>query len=255
MADPEGAPGTSLFRTRRARRRVLAAVVVAGAAFAGYALSLLVYPAPLVPRAERVGLVIGLPVDEAKRELERHGFRVRVLSTTEPDPTLPAGYITWQEPPPFVELPEGTPVELTVSQGPAPVTVPDVLQFELGQARRVVGAAGLLVGSVDSVSTSSEPGVVVAIRPPVGTPLRPGSAVELMVSRGPPRIEVPELVGLPETEARARLEALGLRVGLVRMVPRGTTRTGIVVEQRPRPGTVSARGGRVDLTVTDVRIR
>lgn len=243
------------FRTRRSRRIAMTAAVVAGAALAGWAISLLLYPAPLVSRDQPVTLVIGLPVAKAVQDLEAQGFRVKLMPGREPDPVLPAGYVTWQEPPGELELPEGSQVELTVSEGPPPVTVPDVLQFDVQYARRVLSAAGLSVGRTDLVPSSAEAGVVVATRPTAGTPLRPGATVELVVSRGPGAIRVPDVVGMPEAEARQRLEVLGLRVGLVRLVPAGRNRPGIVTEQRPSAGAMSLRAGRVDLTVTDSRNR
>jgi len=243
----------SLFRTQAARRRLIGLAIVLAAALAGYGIAMVIYPAPLVSRDQRVALVIGMPVDAATRDLEASGFKVKILPAGESDPTLPAGYVTWQEPPAWVALPEGSPVELTVSGGPAPVTAPDVLQFDLSQARRVLAAAGLSLGRVDSVPSNAEEGVVIATRPPAGTALRPGSPVEVVVSRGPAAIRVPALVGMAVGEGRTRLEELGLRVGVVREVRRPQARPGSILEQRPRPGTLSARGGRVDLVVVEGR--
>jgi serine/threonine-protein kinase len=242
---------SSWFRTRKARRRLGSALIVAGAALAGYLVALAVYPAPLVPRDKMVAQVIGLPAEAAEQELTAQGFRVKVNAAREEDPILPVGHVTWQEPPPFVELPEGSQVELTLSGGPALVAVPDVLQFDPDQARRIMGIAGLVVGETDSIPSNAEPGVVVATRPAAGTPRPPGTPVDLVVSRGPGAVRVPDLVGLPESEARERLERAGLRVGFVRSARGG--RAGTVTEQRPRPGAPSTRGGRVDLTVVEAR--
>ncbi len=241
--------------TVRSRRVLIGTGVVLGAALAGYAGALLLYPAPLVARDERVALVIGLPLEAATRELEQQGFRVKIASAAEPDPTVPKGYVTWQEPPGFVELPEGSQVELTVSDGPAAATVPDVLQFDLDHARRVLAAAGFAVGGIDSIPSAAEAGVVVSTRPAAGTPRQAGSRVEVVVSRGPAAIRIPDLVGMSETDARTRLDELGLRVGLVRKSRDGRGRPGLVLTQRPRPGVLSPKGGRVDLTVSDARTR
>lgn len=240
-------PGLNL----KVRRRLVPMAIIAGAALLGYLTSMLMYPAPLVARDTRVALVIGLPVDDAERELEAQGFRVRQAAAQEEDPTLPAGYVTWQEPPAYVEMPEGSEVELTVSEGPATVTVPDVVSFETEDARRVLSAAGFAIGTVDSVAATAEPGVVVATRPSPGTPRQPGTAVDLVLSRGPAAIRVPDLSGMSEADARLVLEDAGLRVGAVRrQAARGVTQgVGRVVEQRPRAGVMSPRGGRVDLTV------
>lgn len=243
---------TNLFRTVRSRRMLGYAGIVFGVGAAGYLMSLTMYPAQLVARDQRVGLVIGLPVEEAERELTTQGFRIQVDPARERDPTLPEGYVTWQEPAAYVALPEGSLVELTLSSGPAAVTVPDVLQFESEEARKVLMAAGLMVSAVDSVPAQAEPGVVVATRPPAGAARTPGSVVDLVVSEGPAAIRVPNVVDHTEAEARDLLEASGLRIGTVRRVRRAGP-PGTVLEQDPRPGVLRAQGARVDLTVRETR--
>lgn len=237
--------------TVKARRRLIVTGILVAAAAVGYLASLALYPAPLISRNQRVRQVIGLPVEEAERELTAQGFRVKVASGGEQDPTLPRGYVTWQEPVSRIALPEGSQVELTVSSGAAPVTVPDVVQFDTTDARRVLGAVGLVVGTVDSLIGSADPGVIIGTRPAAGATLGPGARVDLIVSRGPAAIRIPNLVGMPEAAGRAELEELGLRVGRVRKV---TGRSpGTILGQTPRAGVQAARGSRIDLTVSEAR--
>ena len=241
------------LRTVKARRRLRAVALLVGASVAGYLASLVVYPAPLVTRDTRVALVVGLPVAEAEKELTAQGFRVKVADAREADPALPPGHVVWQEPPASLELPEGSVVELTLSGGPAAVTVPDVLQFDLSSARQIIAAAGLSVGAIDSVPASTDRGVVVSSRPGEGTPRAPGARVDLVVSRGPADVRVPDLAGLTEQAARQRIEIVGLSVGLVQTRAPGRARPGTILEQRPAPGVLLPRGARVDLTVADRR--
>lgn len=243
------------FATVESRRRLRAVLLVLAAAAAGYVVSMIAYPAPLVAGDRQVSQVVGLPAAEAGKELAAQGFRVKVLDAREADPVLPAGSVTWQDPPAYVELPRGSVVELTLGGGPAPVTVPDVMHFDADQARSVITAAGLSVGELDSVPSEAERGVVVATRPPEGSPRAPGARIDLVVSRGPADVRVPDLAGLGEQLARQRLEAAGLRVGTVqtRKVSRG--RGGAVLEQRPGSGVFLPRGSRVDLTVAEGRSR
>lgn len=237
--------------TVKARRRLRIGLLLLGAGVAGYAASVVMYPAAMIGRDQRVRQVIGLPLDEAERDLAAQGFRVKVASAREQDPTLPEGYVTWQDPVARMALPEGSQVELTVSSGAAPVTVPDILQFDTADARRVLGAVGLVVGSSDTLPGNAEPGVVIGTRPSAGTRLGTGATVDLIVSRGPAAIRVPNLVGMPEATARAELEDLGLRVGRVRTV--SGRQPGAIVAQTPRPGVQATRGSRIDLTVNEAR--
>jgi len=230
---------------------VRAAGLIAVAGVAGYLVSLIAWPAPILDQDVPVALVVGLPEEAAVQELTAQGFRTKVHEGRESDPTLPAGHVTWQDPPGAMRLPKGSLVTLTLSGGPSQVAVPDVALFELDDARRVITAAGLTVGSVDSVPAMAERGVVVATRPPIGSPRAAASRVDLVVSRGPADVRVPDLVGLAETVARQRLGMLGLTVGVVDVRHPGRARPNTILEQRPAPGVLLPRGGRVDLTIAD----
>ena len=152
-----------------------------------------------------------------------------------PIPRCRRGTWCWQDPPAALELPSGSIVELTLSDGPAQLPVPDVMYFDLEEARRVMTAAGLAVGGIDSVPADTDRGVVVSTRPPEGTLRPPGARVDLVVSRGPAAVRIPEVTGLTEIVARERIEAAGLRIGLVSVAAR-RPRT---ARHRPQPAAQS----------------
>ena len=127
--------------------------------------------------------VLQVPADKARAELTGLGFRVH-LEPPRPSPDVPRGAVLWQDPPPETVLPPGATVQLTVSDGPAPVTVPDVVGLSLPYAERILTAAGIKVGSVDTVRAAPEPGVVMSVRPPPGNGRPRGSSVDLLVSGG-----------------------------------------------------------------------
>jgi beta-lactam-binding protein with PASTA domain len=93
--------------------------------------------------------------------------------------------VVWQDPPPDMVMPPGTAVQLVLSAGPAPVTVPDVVGLSQPYAERIVEAAGIKIGSVDIVGGGQEAGVVLATRPPSGHGRPRGTTVDLVVSGGP----------------------------------------------------------------------
>lgn len=243
-------PGRRIWpATVKGRERVRTGLILGGAALAGYLVTCVAYPARLITRDEVVVRVLGLPRAAAERELEAQGFKTKI-DGDEADPVIPAGHVVWQDPPPEVALPAGATVGLTLSSGPSPVNVPDVVAFELDQARLVVEAAGLRVGSVDSIPSAAEAGVIVTSRPGTGASRAAGSAVDLVVSRGPADIRIPDVVGLKQEDARQRLEATGLKVGTITTRQSRRGGAGIVVEQRPAAGVLSPREGRVNLVIS-----
>lgn len=234
-----------LPHTIAGRRRLTAALTLLGAGLSGYLVTCVAYPRPLFGRDHAVARVVGLAVTDAEQQLSGQGFKTEVQGE-EPDPEVPAGSVLSQYPPPDLIAPEGTTIGLIRSSGPSPVPIPDVVDFELDLATRVVLAAGLKLGDVDTVPASAPAGVVISTRPASGTTV-PGSSVDLVVSQGPVAVEVPNVVGLTRIQAAARLQAAGFRLGRVSRAEGRRGDPSLVLEQRPAGGERASPGGRVDL--------
>jgi len=170
----------------RWRRYVRDLGIVAVVFLVGYVIAASwISPGPLFfgHRDHAVPPVLGLPEAEARERLTTLGFRPRVTGTRV-HPTLRAGVVAWQDPPPDVISPSNEVVTLVLSAGPSPVAIPDVAGLDTVLARRVLAAAGVSVGDITFI-TGRESGVVFATRPGVGTARPRGTAVDLVVTRAP----------------------------------------------------------------------
>jgi eukaryotic-like serine/threonine-protein kinase len=127
--------------------------------------------------------VLELPETKARQKLTELGFRPRVEGER-PSDAFAAGTVIWQDPPPGTILQPNSVVQLVVSTGPTLVAVPDVIGLSVPQAAKILSAAGVRVGSVDSSVAGSEAGVILATRPAAGVGRPRGSTVALVVSRG-----------------------------------------------------------------------
>jgi hypothetical protein len=79
----------------------------------------------------------------------------------------------------------GSAVDIVVSQGPVPISVPNVVGMTQAAAQTAVTAAGLTVGTVTTAYHSTVPaGSVISQSPIAGTQVSSGSAVDLMISSG-----------------------------------------------------------------------
>jgi beta-lactam-binding protein with PASTA domain len=143
-----------------------------------------VNPGPILDADHAVPRVVELSETEARKALAAAGFRPRVEGEW-PSPEIPRGTVAWQDPPPDMVLPANTVVDLVLSAGPAPVTVPDVVGMSEPFAEKILEAAGVKVGSVDTVRGGDEAGVVLSTRPPPGHGRARGTRVDLVVSAGP----------------------------------------------------------------------
>jgi serine/threonine-protein kinase len=142
--------------------------------------------------------------------------------------------------------PPGTPVDIVVSKGPRPVPVPDVAGLRQGSARDTLTAAGLRVSVTERFSERVVDGVVISVRPKAGSVVDSGSRVELVVSKGPPPVEVPNLIDLPRDRAVATLRRLGLQA---RVLEGAVTPLDRVLSQDPPAGTRVPKGSTVTLRI------
>ncbi|MCU1432037.1 MAG: serine/threonine protein kinase with sensor(s), partial [Actinotalea sp.] len=190
--------------------------------------------------------LVGLPVAEARAALEAAGFVV-----PEPerqyDDAVPVDVVVGVSQEGDTQLPVDTEVVLTISSGPAPLTIPGVLGVPKDEAIAALTAVGLVVNA-DAVGYSDEhPAGTVMAQDPVGgaAGFRTGT-VTLTISQGPPLVAVPDVFSTQFDQAKATLEGLGLVV--VREDLLGGV-FGTVRNQSVAPGAMVPKGTQITLTV------
>jgi beta-lactam-binding protein with PASTA domain/tRNA A-37 threonylcarbamoyl transferase component Bud32 len=134
---------------------------------------------PLTGPQIAVPAVAGQPYQNAIAAITGSGFRADVQFSISPNAN---GTIAAQDPPPATQLSPGSSVTLTL-----PVTgeVPDTEGMPVERAQATLAADGYSIGSTQYTTTLGAGGRVVGTNPAVGTPLRPGSSVVLIVNGNP----------------------------------------------------------------------
>lgn len=223
------------------------------AGLAGLGLGFLVATRALFPAPEPPSDLVtvpdlrGLDAGEAVARLAALGLAVGQEDSLR-HPSVERGRIFGQSPLPGQLALPGAEVELTYSSGKDRRIVPSVSRLEGTGARAVLEASGFTV-EVDTVDSDEPKGRVVITEPASGTEVELPALVRIGVSRGPPMIAVPDLIGLTEEDAVALLDSLGLEVSEVQTRFRFGLDQGLVVDQSPSPGTMVVRGGAVMLGV------
>lgn len=162
------------------------------------------------------------------------------------DDTVPIGQVARTDPAIGESVPPDTPIDLIVSKGPEPVELKDVTGRKESVAVKRLEDAGLQVTITREFSESVPDGRVVTMDPQAGTTVDSGSTVALVVSKGPPPVEVPDLIDLRRGAAVEALERLGLRA----QIDDGEfTRLNRVFDQSPSPGQLVPRGSTVTLRI------
>jgi beta-lactam-binding protein with PASTA domain len=202
--------------------------------------------------ADTVPSLDGMSVAEARGVL--NDLHVRARIRTAPS-QKPRGVVLRQEPAKGAKVTPGSVVSLVVSSGStaetsATVSVPTVVGRMASIAAAELRDAGL-VAKIHLVSSTQRAGVVVRQSPEGAAEVTRGSKIRLDVARAraiPPRIEVPDLMGLDVTDARRQIAGLGLMVEIVQLS--SAQPVGTVLRQAPRAGGRLAEKGRVTLTVS-----
>jgi eukaryotic-like serine/threonine-protein kinase len=195
------------------------------------------------PEFVDVPSVVGLPLGRAREEIQDARLTVGNVEKVF-DNEVPKGEVIEQNPTEGqLEVDEA--VDLTVSQGREPVEVPPVEGRPEGEAGSVLTGAGLRVSVDEDYSATVAEGDVISQSPQAGTVLRVGDTVTIVISLGPRRFPMPDVVGMGEAQATARLEGLNLRVDAVDLPSGGSS----VVGQRPEPGTTVEEGDKVTIYV------
>lgn len=188
--------------------------------------------------------------EEATNILTEAGFEV---ATERVDHDSPVGTVTDQDPRPTDETDEtaddGSTVTIAVSEGPAPVAVPDVEGLTVEEAVQQIEDVGLVPDIQDVDDDEVDEGRVVSTSPDAGVELEPGETVTLNVSRGPGSIEVPNVEGQPENDARSELEDAGFQVSRSEQAHESIP-SGSVIGTQPGAGTVLDRGETVTMIVS-----
>lgn len=127
---------------------------------------------------------------------------------------------------------------------------PGVLGLTLSAARGRITDAGLNTAVRYAFSETVGKGRVISGRPGRGERVRGNGTVTLTVSRGPERIRVPDLTGLPPAQARSALRSAGLAPGTVTREFSDTVAAGRVLSSDPSAGAVRPPDAAVALTVS-----
>jgi beta-lactam-binding protein with PASTA domain len=193
--------------------------------------------------------VVGMTVEDAESALVTVGLTLGTVTYDFSD-TVPAGEIISQDPLAGVETPLGDPVDVVVSLG-ASTPVPDVIGLLQPDATAAIIDASLVLGTVGSeYNESFAPGLVSSQSPVAGTPVLPGSDVDIQISLGPFPVSVPNVVTYQLADAVAILASVGLVLGATSETHSDEIEAGAVVSQSPFAGSTVVTGAAVDLVLS-----
>lgn len=186
------------------------------------------------PTTVAMDSLVGMTEAAAQEYLEGEGL---VFNPQREANEAPAGTVFDSDPAGPADVPLGQEVTVFISSGPGAITIPDVSGWNQAQARNALVEAGFDAANI-SVQTENSVDVAkdLTIRtdPAIETSVPPDQKIVIWLSNG--LVELSDLTGKTQEEARAELLALGL-VPLVEE-EESDVEAGRVVRQDRSPGAV-----------------
>jgi len=190
----------------------------------------------------------GMTPDQARAALVDTGCKLGTVTTGPPGNPTDAGKITSQTPPAGNQVPVNTVVDVVIA--PPACVVPVVTGLTEPDAKAKLEAAGCTLGTVTPGPDSTNPddaGKIVEQGTPSGTQVPPLTPVNVTIAG--PNCPVPDVSGLSEADAKAKVEAAGCVLNATQKPTTNPADIGKVMDQNPPAGMLLPRGSTVNVDI------
>jgi len=199
------------------------------------------------PMLHAVPELKGLTQDQATATLQGLKLKLNVAGQAFDENAAPGTVLDWivdqQRVPAGSQLETDKTVDVVVSAGPEPRTVPQLAKIPYDQVVAALQQLRLQVNRAEDQFNDSVPaGAVIASNPPAGAQVVRDSIVTVVVSKGPDVVPVPDLKGMTIDQATAALQQGQLALGQT-----AGPGTGTVIAFNPPAGTPAKRGSTVNI--------
>ena len=204
------------------------------------------------PEAVSVPNVVGLSQADAKSQIEAAGLEWELNPEKVASDTVEKDSVASTDPAGGAQAEKGSTVRVTISSGPDSVTLPDnLVGMSPDDARQAVEALGLKweVNSSKVASDTVAEGKVAQTNPSPGSKVKAGQTITAYLSSGSDQVEVPDLVGMSQDQARSALKAVGLELGNVTTVDSDKDKDRIV-SQDPETGSKVKKGTTIAVSIS-----
>jgi len=195
---------------------------------------------------KRIPSVTGMNRASAEKALVNAGFVVQVTEVY--DESIAKDVIISQNPSENTSQAAGSTIYLTISLGPEPITVPNLLNISQSNADKTLRNLGLVISVSAEFNNDVSKDMVFEQNPQPGTILSKGSIVFVTVSLGSKEGTVADVTGISSESAAKILREQGFKVTIIEEFH--TRSIGIVFRQDPIAGATLKEGGSVTIYVS-----
>lgn len=228
--------------------RILAVVFIAMAILFVIGISLYALSSKTKPKTVLVPDVSSKTVDEAKIAIENEKLKLNSTIKYEYSDSVAKDRVIETDPKASQPIDEGTTVSLVVSKG---------VNFKIEYAKLIGKSQNEVKSLLDSNGVKytiiekfdkQVAGTVIALSLPDGAQVGDGS-VEMTVSKGVEKIDVPNFVGMSYTDAKALAEKTGINLKYAENTST-SVKKGFVISQNVNVGSTLEKGSNMTVTVS-----
>jgi len=128
--------------------------------------------------------------------------------------------------------------------------VPQVNNLPQAQAVAQIKSAGLVPQVIDKTDSGVQKGYVINTNPPGGNSIAKGGTVQVYVSEGAAKVQIPNVTGMQSAAAQQKLASDGLNNVTTQSDPQSTLPQGEVDHMSPQPGTLVDPSQQITLFVS-----
>jgi eukaryotic-like serine/threonine-protein kinase len=197
--------------------------------------------------------LVGMNFEKGEKVAAQVGLHLEPQPERIHHPEIPEGGIISQYPPAGERIRQTRSLTVTLSKGPAILTMPDLFNISLREAEVIINNHNLVIGEKEYLYTNEMPeGYIINQEPAPGEEINIDTNINLVISSGPSpiMISVPNLIGLYRQEALEIIKDNSLIVG---EIEEELTRRFIadqVAAQEYDPGTEIPEGSKIGLTIS-----
>ncbi|QJC21676.1 Stk1 family PASTA domain-containing Ser/Thr kinase [Arcanobacterium buesumense] len=187
----------------------------------------------------------GLTSAEAEQALKDAGFS-DIDHTSNYSDTVEKDHIVSQEPEPDSSIPHNATIHYVISDGRAPVKIPNLSDVKRSELEQTLADLGLTLVLTEEYSDTVPEGNVISQTPEANSAGLRLDEVHVTVSLGPKLVEVPNVIGQQSQNALTTLKNAGFEVKVEKILGGffGTVRL-----QDPEGGTKAKPGTTITITV------
>ena len=203
-------------------------------------------PAGRVPKGSAVTILVSsgpftsvVPQVQGEKQNDAQAALQRAhlpFTITKVGSTQPVGTATGTSPPAGTTWPQTKTVTIMIAAGPP---LPNFTGMDIGAAQQLASQYKVNLQREPDAGSQQPQGVITGQQPAAGATFQPGQSVVVRVSTGPQLVNVPDPIGMSETDATQLLENAGFQVKVNRFFVVNKVFDYSPVGQAPRGSTIT----------------